>query len=69
MAVPFVVLPQVAAYEPWALLALAAALLAVPPALAVGGGAAGRELVPVLKATGLTLLAYGVLLGLGLSLG
>jgi 1,4-dihydroxy-2-naphthoate octaprenyltransferase len=69
MALPFVVLPQVAAYEPWALLALVAALPALPPVLAVARGAAGRDLVPVLKATGLTLLAYGVPLGLGLSLG
>jgi len=69
MALPFVVLPQVAAYEPWGLLALVAALPAVPPAMAVGRGAAGRDLVPVLKATGVTLLAYGVVLGIGLSLG
>ena len=69
MVLPFVVLPQVAAHQPWALLALVAAVLAVPPALAVGRGAAGRDLVPVLKATGLTLLAYGLVLGIGLSLG
>jgi 1,4-dihydroxy-2-naphthoate octaprenyltransferase len=69
MVLPFVVLAAIAAYEPWALLALAAAPLAVPPALAVGRGAAGRDLVPVLKATGVALLVYGVVLGVGLSLG
>jgi 1,4-dihydroxy-2-naphthoate polyprenyltransferase len=69
MVLPFVVLAPIAASEPWALLALAAAPLAVPPALAVGRGAAGRDLVSVLKATGVTLLVYGVLLGVGLSLG
>jgi 1,4-dihydroxy-2-naphthoate octaprenyltransferase len=69
MALPFVLLPQVGAYEPWALLALVAALPAVPPVLAVGRGAAGRDLVPVLKATGFTLLAYGVVLGGALALG
>ena len=68
MALPFVLLPQIAAYDAWALLALVAALLAVPPALAVGRGAAGRDLIPVLKATGLTLLAYGVVLGGALAL-
>jgi 1,4-dihydroxy-2-naphthoate octaprenyltransferase len=57
MVLPFVLLPQIAAYYAWGLVALVAAVLAVPPALAVGRGAAGRDLVPVLKATGLTLLA------------
>jgi 1,4-dihydroxy-2-naphthoate octaprenyltransferase len=68
MVLPFVLLPQVAAYHAWALVALVAAALAVPPALAVGRGAAGRDLIPVLKATGLTLLAYGVVLGAALAL-
>jgi 1,4-dihydroxy-2-naphthoate octaprenyltransferase len=68
MVLPFVLLPQIAAYYAWGLVALVAAVLAVPPALAVGRGAAGRDLVPVLKATGLTLLAYGVVLGVALAL-
>jgi 1,4-dihydroxy-2-naphthoate polyprenyltransferase len=68
MVLPFVLLPQIAAYYAWALVALVAAGLAVPPALAVGRGAAGRELIPVLKATGLTLLVYGVVLGGALAL-
>jgi len=68
MVLPFVLLPQIAAYYAWALVALVAAGLAVPPALAVGRGAAGRDLIPVLKATGLTLLVYGVVLGGALAL-
>jgi 1,4-dihydroxy-2-naphthoate polyprenyltransferase len=69
MVLPFVLLPQIAAYYAWGLLALVAAAFAVQPALAVGRGASGRELIPVLKATGLTLLAYGVVLGGALALG
>lgn len=51
---------------PLALIALVALLAAVPAVRAVGGGATGRALVPALASTGIYLLAYGVLLGLGL---
>lgn len=53
---------------PFAWLGLIAAVLAVRPVRAVAGGATGRDLVPVLQATGLLTLAYGLLLGLGLAL-
>ena len=53
----------------WALLALLAFALVFRPAAALTRGAKGRELVPVLKATGLATLAYGLLLGLGIALG
>jgi 1,4-dihydroxy-2-naphthoate octaprenyltransferase len=56
-------------FTPWALLVLAALPLAVPPARTVTSGAKGRDLVPVLGATGTVLLAGGVLLGIGLGLG
>ena len=53
----------------WALLALIGFIPAVPPVGAVAGGARGRELIPVLVATGRCQLLYGLLLGLGLALG
>jgi len=50
------------------LIALGTALPAVRPTLGVIYGATGRELVPVLKETGLLLLVYGVVLGVTLAL-
>jgi 1,4-dihydroxy-2-naphthoate polyprenyltransferase len=50
------------------LIALGTALPAVRPTLGVIYGATGRELVPVLKETGLLLLVYGVALGVTLSI-
>ena len=52
----------------FAWLGIVSAALAVRPVVAVVGGASGRDLVPVLQATGLLVLAYGLLLGLGLAL-
>ena len=49
------------------LVALGTALPAVRPTLGVIYGAVGRELVPVLKETGLLLLVYGIALGVTLS--
>jgi 1,4-dihydroxy-2-naphthoate octaprenyltransferase len=49
----------------WAMLSLAAALVAVRPFIAIGA-ARGRELVPVLIATSLVDLLFGVLLAGGL---
>jgi 1,4-dihydroxy-2-naphthoate octaprenyltransferase len=64
----YAVVPALAVDHPWTLATLGTALLAVPPALRVVHGAAGRDLVAVLKATGLCLLAYGVALGVTLAL-
>jgi 1,4-dihydroxy-2-naphthoate polyprenyltransferase len=50
------------------LIALGTALPAGRPTLGVIYGATGRELVPVLKETGLLLLVYGVALGVTLSI-
>jgi hypothetical protein len=47
---------------------LGTALPAVRPTLGVIYGARGRDLVPVLKETGLLLLVYGVVLGATLAL-
>jgi len=54
--------------HPWALLALLAIPLAVPPVRQVLGGARGRALIVVLGATGRLEFVYAVLLGLGLAL-
>ena len=57
-------LPQ----HPWVLLVLLAAALAQRPLRTVLGGAAGRDLVPVLKDTGQLELVTGALLAVGLAL-
>ncbi len=67
-AAPFVLAVAVAVRHPWALLALLAVPLAVPPARAVLGGAKGLHLLPVLRDTGRLELAFAVLLGVGLAL-
>ncbi|MGV1003379.1 MAG: 1,4-dihydroxy-2-naphthoate polyprenyltransferase [Candidatus Nanopelagicales bacterium] len=56
------------AWPSWALLGVLAAPAAVPGVRAVQGQASGAGLVPVLGSTGRTLLAYGILLSLGLAL-
>lgn len=63
VATAYVALLGVAVAHPLALLTLGTAALAVAPVRAVRGGATGPALVPVLKATGVLLLAYGVVLG------
>ena len=69
VAVPFV-LSALAGLRAWPmLLALLALPLAVGPARQVLGGADGRALVRVLGATGLLLLAWSVLTGVGAALG
>ncbi len=65
LVVPLLVAPAV----PTALLALLAAPLALGPVEQVRSGLLGRDLVPVLAATGKLQLAYGVLLAVGLALG
>jgi 1,4-dihydroxy-2-naphthoate octaprenyltransferase len=52
--------------HPAALIVLVSALPAAGCSRTVLGGATGRELVPVLKTTGVILLGYGLLLGVGL---
>ena len=66
---PYVVAVALAAAgRPWSLLALLSAPLAFRAAAPVVRGARGRDLVPVLRDTGVAELAYGVLLGIGLAL-
>ena len=68
LVVPFVLAVTLVAARPGALLVLLALPLAVGPLRRVGGGAVGRDLVPVLQQTGRLQLAYGVLLALGIAL-
>jgi 1,4-dihydroxy-2-naphthoate octaprenyltransferase len=57
-----------APWPPGALLGLATVPAAVPPMRRIRAGAAGRDLVPVLVATGRLLLGYGLLLAAGIAL-
>ncbi|MPV90443.1 1,4-dihydroxy-2-naphthoate polyprenyltransferase, partial [Georgenia ruanii] len=54
--------------SPWALLVLLLVPWAVRVSRVVLGGAVGRDLIVVLRDTGLLELAYGLLLGVGLAL-
>ncbi|MFB4311030.1 1,4-dihydroxy-2-naphthoate polyprenyltransferase [Actinomadura sp. GTD37] len=67
-ALPFMFVLALAAPHPWALLALLAAPLTLPPTQRVLNGAAGPALIPVLGETGRLQIAYGVLLAVGLAL-
>ena len=63
-----VVVAAAIGWTPWALAALVAFIPVAPPIGAVVGGASGRDLIPVLQATGVIQLLYGICLGVGLSL-
>ncbi|MCP5025488.1 MAG: 1,4-dihydroxy-2-naphthoate polyprenyltransferase [Actinomycetia bacterium] len=58
----------VALDRPWALLGLIGLATIGPAALVVGRGAQGRPLIPVLEATGRSLLLMGVLMAAGIAL-
>jgi 1,4-dihydroxy-2-naphthoate polyprenyltransferase len=68
VTVPFVVSVVAALWEPWMLLGLLAAVLVVPAARTVAGGATGMALIPVLRDTSLAMLAWAVLTGVALAL-
>jgi 1,4-dihydroxy-2-naphthoate octaprenyltransferase len=65
----FLVAAACAVERPWSLLALPALLIVREPIRRVFDGATGKELIPILGATGQTQLAYGLLFGIGLALG
>ena len=67
VVVPFLAVPHGLGLR-FAWLGLLAVPLAVRPVAAVSRGAVGRDLVAVLQGTGLLVLAYGLLLGLGIGL-
>ncbi|MQA85496.1 MAG: 1,4-dihydroxy-2-naphthoate polyprenyltransferase [Streptosporangiales bacterium] len=66
VVVPFLGVLFLAVARPMVLVALPAAVLAVPPLRLALGGATGRDLVPALRDTGRLLLGYGILLSVGL---
>jgi 1,4-dihydroxy-2-naphthoate octaprenyltransferase len=66
LLVPYGFAAGLAVGRPWSPLALLALPLAIGPARRVLGRAAGRDLVPVIGATGRTQLAFGCLLAVGL---
>ena len=65
----FVAAAVAAGSRPWSLLAIGALPIARPSLQRVLRGATGRDLIPVLVATGTTHLAYGLLFAIGLALG
>jgi 1,4-dihydroxy-2-naphthoate polyprenyltransferase len=68
VVLPFVLAIVSALWRPGALVMLPAVVLAARPIRVVRSGAAGRDLVAVLRDTGLLELAYAALLGAGLAL-
>jgi 1,4-dihydroxy-2-naphthoate polyprenyltransferase len=69
IALGFAVVVAAAFARPPVLVALIVILAAVRPVRAVLGGASGRELIPVLGATGQVQLSYAILAAAGLILG
>ena len=70
LAAAWALVPVTAALStPWALLGLVSVPLGLAPARTTLAGAAGRDLIPVLIATGRLLLAYSVLISVGLLVG
>ena len=65
----FVAVAVCAGARNWSLLALAALTIGVKPTRKVLDGASGKDLIPILGATGRTQLAYGLLFSIGLALG
>ena len=68
IALPVLLGVLTATVSPWTLLVLVLVPWVVRLSRVVLGGAAGRDLIVVLRDTGLLELAYGVLIGLGLAL-
>ncbi|PXY32038.1 1,4-dihydroxy-2-naphthoate polyprenyltransferase [Prauserella muralis] len=65
--VPFVLTGTLAFAHPVALVALPAAALLVTPVRVITGGVTGRGLIPVLRDTGMAMLAWAVLTGAALA--
>ena len=67
-ALPFMITLVLGTARPWALLALLAAPLSLPPTQRVLGGSAGPDLIAALGETARLQIVYGALLALGLAL-
>jgi 1,4-dihydroxy-2-naphthoate octaprenyltransferase len=68
LAVAFAVTLALAAVTPWAAVGLVALPLAVRAAAPVRKGLGGRELIPVLRDTGLTMLVWALAVALALAI-
>jgi 1,4-dihydroxy-2-naphthoate octaprenyltransferase len=69
VALAFVLTVVLALATPWCLVGLAALPLGVRAALPVRRGLGGKELIPVLRDTGLTMLVWSVAVALALAFG
>ncbi|GAB3491284.1 prenyltransferase [Flexivirga lutea] len=67
-AVALVAVVVSAVQHPWAIIALIGLAPSARSVRTVNQGATGRDLIPPLATTGVTILAYGVLFGIGLLL-
>jgi 1,4-dihydroxy-2-naphthoate polyprenyltransferase len=67
LAVPFVVSLLLIVATPWAAVSVVALPLAVRAAGPVRSGAGGRELIPVLRDTGLTMLVWALVVAVALA--
>jgi 1,4-dihydroxy-2-naphthoate octaprenyltransferase len=65
---PFALAALIGVYRPWALLALVALPLALPPVRAVRGGVSGPGLIATLGQTGRLQLAFGLVFTIGLAI-
>jgi 1,4-dihydroxy-2-naphthoate octaprenyltransferase len=68
LLLPFLAAALIAPYRPFALLALVALPLAIPPVRTVRGGVSGPALIPTLGQTGKLQLAFGIALTVGLAI-
>ena len=68
LLVPFGLAALIGVYRPFALLALVALPLAVPPVRAVRGGVSGPGLIATLGQTGRLQLAFGIVFTIGLAI-
>ncbi|MDT5213785.1 MAG: 1,4-dihydroxy-2-naphthoate polyprenyltransferase, partial [Mycobacterium sp.] len=69
VALAFVLTVVLALATPWCLVGLVALPLGVRAALPVRRGRGGKELIPVLRDTGLTMLVWSVAVALALTFG
>ena len=67
IAIPYVVTVLIGIWHPPALVALISAALVITPVRAITSGGVGPRLIPVLKDTGLAMLAWSVLSGIALA--
>ncbi|NKQ58373.1 1,4-dihydroxy-2-naphthoate polyprenyltransferase [Amycolatopsis sp. K13G38] len=67
IAVPYIVTVVIGIWHPIALIGLITAALLINPVRAITSGGVGPRLIPVLKDTGLAMLAWSVLSGIALA--